>query len=602
MYTFKIICLTAIAYLIGNISPATMVGRMYGVDIKKVGSGNAGTTNVLRNLGLKAALFTLVIDVAKGFIAVKICSHHLGFLGAELAMVAVVIGHDYPILYKFKGGKGVATSFGAAWAVDWPSAFAALVIAAIAAGSSRKVSVGSIFAAVSYPILVFFYYPQFLPVSLVISALIIIRHRTNIKRLMNGEEGDISFEPVKDKVLDIKEGIGSETGSEDAAGAGQTAGAGAFPGQTSAAGAASGSVIAGPATISGVTAEPVDYYKDEKKPKIKTADKKKIAVIGNGSFGTAMANLAAHNGHYVMLWGRDKDALDRMKETNINEKHLPGYILSDKIKYTNYIKTAASGRDIVIFAVPAQQFRSVAKKASKYLDKNTIVVNLAKGIEIGTHKLMHEIAAEELPKNRYVALSGPSHAEEIAKNDPATVVVASEDENAAKEIQDVLMNGKFRVYTGRDLKGVELGGALKNVIAIGTGISDGMDFGDNAKAALVTRGLHEISALGVKLGAKRETFAGLSGIGDLMVTCDSDLSRNRRFGKLVGGGMDPKEALEKAGGIVEGYYTVKATKELAEKNDVEMPINSAIYGIVEEGLTVDEIVPMLMERDKKEEK
>lgn len=575
----KLAIFVAVAYLIGNISPATILGKLYGVDIKKAGSGNAGTTNVLRVLGWKAALCTLAIDVTKGLVAVNLGSHNCGTLGAQLCFIAVVYGHIFPVFYKFKGGKGVATSFGAALAVDWPSAFAALAITALAAGSSRKMSIGSIAAAISYPLLILYYYPDFFPVAVIMGLTIIFTHRSNIKRLKNGEEAELS--------------LGAPQGIDKNAVAATVA---AVPATVAENAANAGTVV-----TEAPEAEPVDFYANEKKPKIKTEDKKKIAVIGNGSFGTALANLLAHNGHHVMIWGRNREAIDDMKESKQNRKYLPGVILSDKIRYTLNMKTAASGRDIVVFAVPAQHFAEMAKKAARYVSKDTVIVNLAKGIEQGSLKRMSEIAKKTFPKNKYVALSGPSHAEEISRNYPATVVVASEDKKAAEMIQNTFMNGKFRVYTSDDVTGVEIGGALKNVIAIGTGISDGMGFGDNAKAAITTRGIHEITRLGVKLGAQRETFAGLSGIGDLMVTCTSDLSRNRRCGILIGKGYEPAEAVEKIGSTVEGFYTVEAAKTLAEKNDIDMPITDAVDAVINGEIHADEAVGLLMQRDKKDE-
>lgn len=572
----KLVIFVVIAYLIGNISPATILGKLYGIDIKKEGSGNAGTTNVMRVLGWKAALVTLVVDVTKGVVAVNLGSHNCGTLGAQLCFIAVVYGHIFPAFYKCKGGKGVATAFGAALAVDWPSAFAALAITALAAGSSRKMSIGSIAAAVSYPLLILYYYPDFFPVAVIMGLTIIFTHRSNIKRLRKGEEAELKLGTLETKAKEggIAEAIASvSAASKDMA------------------------VIDSAA----LNALPVDFYADEKKPKIKTADKKKIAVIGNGSFGTALANLLVHNGHYVMMWGRSRESINDMKETQQNKKYMPGVLLSEKIKYTVNFKTAASNRDVLVFAVPAQHFAEMAKKAGKYVSKDTVIVNLAKGIEQGSIKRMSEIAKKAFPKNKYVALSGPSHAEEIARNNPATVVVASTDKKAAETIQNIFMNGKFRVYTSDDVIGVEIGGALKNVIAIGTGISDGMGFGDNAKAAITTRGIHEITRLGVKLGAQRETFAGLSGIGDLMVTCTSDLSRNRRCGILIGKGYEPADAVAEIGSTVEGFYTVEAAKTLAEKNDIDMPITNAVDAVINGEMHASEAVSLLMQRDKKNE-
>ncbi len=331
------------------------------------------------------------------------------------------------------------------------------------------------------------------------------------------------------------------------------------------------------------------------------SDSIKVAVIGSGSFGTAMANLIANKGHEVTLYGRNKAALDAMREKHMNEKYLPGAILSDKIIYTNCLEEAVRGKSIVVFAVPAQTFRQVSSDAAGFLDEGVIVVNLAKGIERGTLKRMSEVAAETIPGVRYVALSGPTHAEEIVRNTPAGIVAVSEDADAAKAVQDAFMSEQFRIYTQDDMVGVEIAGSVKNVIAIATGISDGMGLGNNARAALMTRAIHEITRLGVALGARSDTFAGLSGIGDLIVTCSTDLSRNRRCGLLIGQGLEAKEAVEKVGSIVEGYFTADAVCDLADRLGVDMPLCRATLAVLKGRISPAETVTALMSRDKKDE-
>jgi len=331
------------------------------------------------------------------------------------------------------------------------------------------------------------------------------------------------------------------------------------------------------------------------------SDSIKVAVIGSGSFGTAMANLIANKGHDVTLYGRNKAALDVMREKRMNEKYLPGAILSDKIIYTDSLQDAVKGKSIVVFAVPAQTFRQVSSDAAEFLEEGVIAVNLAKGIERGTLKRMSEVAAETIPGVHYVALSGPTHAEEIVRNAPAGIVAVSEEAEAAKAVQDAFMSEQFRIYTQDDVVGVEIGGSVKNVIAIATGISDGMGLGNNARAALMTRAIHEITRLGVALGARSETFAGLSGIGDLIVTCSTDLSRNRRCGLLIGQGLEAKDAVEKVGSVVEGYFTADAVCDLADRLDVEMPLCRATLAVLKGRLSPAEAVTALMSRDKKDE-
>lgn len=344
----------------------------------------------------------------------------------------------------------------------------------------------------------------------------------------------------------------------------------------------------------------IDHYEGVEIPDL--GDKAlKVAVIGSGSFGTAMANLIVHNGHEVTLYGRNKAALDEMKETRVNKKYLPEALLSDRIIYTSDLREAVEGKNIVVFAVPAQKFREVSAQAAPYLGEDTIAVNLAKGIERGTLKRMSEVAADTIPAVSYVALSGPTHAEEIVMNAPAGIVAVSADHEAAKAVQDAFMSEQLRVYTQEDMVGVEIAGSVKNVIAIATGISDGMGLGNNARAALMTRSIHEIKRLGNALGANPETFSGLSGIGDLIVTCSTDLSRNRRCGLLIGDGLEAKEAVEKVGSVVEGYYTADAVCELAGKLGVEMPICTVTQAVLNGKITPEIAVKELMSRSKKDE-
>ena len=267
----------------------------------------------------------------------------------------------------------------------------------------------------------------------------------------------------------------------------------------------------------------------------------KIAVMGAGSWGTALSASMAANGHDICLWGRNKKNMEELSEIRENKKYLPGVSLSHNIRCTSDAEEALSGADIAMFTVPAQTFRSTFGSLNGIISGGTVVVNCAKGIESGTLMRISEIAHEIRPELPFVVLSGPSHAEEVGSFLPTTLVSASKNRSSAMFVQDVLMSESMRVYTNDDVTGVEIGGALKNIIALGAGISDGMGYGDNAKAALMTRGLAEISRLGVKLGGNKLTFMGLAGLGDLIVTCTSMHSRNRRCGILIGQGVDPDE-------------------------------------------------------------
>ena len=290
-----------------------------------------------------------------------------------------------------------------------------------------------------------------------------------------------------------------------------------------------------------------------------------------------------------------------MEENRENIDYLPGVPLDDNITISYTTEETLRDADVVLFSAPAQHFRSALESAKDYIKSGSLIINVAKGIEQKSLKRMSEIAEDVFDMNRYVVLSGPSHAEEVGRKLPTTVAAASVNLKVAEEVQDLFMTDRFRVYTTEDVVGVELGGALKNIIALGAGVSDGMGFGDNAKAALMTRGLAEITRLGVKLGAKPETFAGLTGTGDLIVTCTSMHSRNRRCGIMIGEGMSPQEATDKVGMVVEGMFTAEAAYELAKKENVEMPITEAIYKAIKGEINAAEAVELLMGRDKKHE-
>lgn len=329
--------------------------------------------------------------------------------------------------------------------------------------------------------------------------------------------------------------------------------------------------------------------------------KKNIGVIGAGSFGTALAVLLVGKGHQVKIWSRETEQLDLMKEIHENPQFLPDVKLPEELEMAYTMEEAMKGADIVLFSVPAQAFRSVFAEALPHLEPQTIVVNVAKGIEMGTLLRLSQVAHELKPDVRYVTLSGPSHAEEVARNLPTTVAVASEDEALALEVQEAFITDMFRVYSNHDVAGVELGGSLKNIIALGAGISDGMGFGDNAKAALMTRGITEMCRLGASLGADMDTFSGLTGIGDLIVTCTSMHSRNRRCGILIGKGMEPEKAIKEIGMVVEGITTAEAAYALAKQYGIEMPITECIYKVIHGEMEAMDAVGFLMGRDKKNE-
>lgn len=322
----------------------------------------------------------------------------------------------------------------------------------------------------------------------------------------------------------------------------------------------------------------------------------KIGVLGAGSWGTALTVLLNENGHDVTVWSIDKEEIAMLKEYREHKTKLPEVKISENVVFTTEIEEAIDGAKMIVMVVPSPFIRSTAKMAAPYVKEGQIIVNVSKGIEESSLKLLDEIIKEEIPCANVAVLSGPSHAEEVGKGMPTTVVAGAYDKETAMFIQDVFMSDYFRVYTSPDVVGIELGGALKNVIALAAGVSDGLGCGDNAKAALITRGIVEITKLGVAMGGQVSTFAGLSGIGDLIVTCASVHSRNRRAGYLMGQGKTYKEAMDEVKMVVEGVYSAKAALLLSKKYNIEMPIVETINKVLFEDLSAKEAMVTLLTR------
>lgn len=324
----------------------------------------------------------------------------------------------------------------------------------------------------------------------------------------------------------------------------------------------------------------------------------KVCMLGAGSWGTALSIVLANNGHDVIVWSIDPEEVLMLKDYREQRDKLPGVILPNTVEFTTDMELALRDAEFIVCAVPSPFVRSTMKSASQYIRENAIVVDVAKGIEDHTYKTMTEIIEEECPQARIAILSGPSHAEEVGRRIPTTVVAGSKSKEVAELVQDVFMNEVFRVYTSPDVIGIELGGSLKNVIALAAGAIDGLGFGDNTKAALMTRGIAEISRLVIAMGGHMETLAGLSGIGDLIVTCTSKHSRNRNAGFLLGQGKTYQEAMDEVKMVVEGVYSAKAALALGKKYGVSMPIVETINAVLFEGADVKEASMKLLMRDR----
>ena len=327
----------------------------------------------------------------------------------------------------------------------------------------------------------------------------------------------------------------------------------------------------------------------------------KIGILGAGSWGSALANLLAYNGHEVTIWSIDQKEIEMLREFHEQKDRLPGVILNTSIAYTTDLETSVTDKEMIVCAVPSPFVRGTAVKIAPYIKEGQLIVNVSKGIEEATLKALVEVIEEEIPVANVAVLSGPGHAEEGGRIIPTTMGAGARKIETAKIIQNAFMNERFRVYTSTDVTGIELGGSVKNVIALAAGMSDGLGCGDNTKAALMTRGMAEIMRLGLAMGAKVETLSGLSGMGDLIVTCTSRHSRNRNAGYLIGQGKTYEEAMEEVKMIVEGVYSAKAAKILAEKYNVDMPIVDAVNGVLFDGKSAKDAMFQLLTRDRKAE-
>ena len=327
----------------------------------------------------------------------------------------------------------------------------------------------------------------------------------------------------------------------------------------------------------------------------------KVGIIGAGSWGTALSLLLYHNGNQVTVWSVMEEEIQMLKNEHEQKEKLPGVKLPEDMVFTTDLEQTIKGKDVLVLAVPSPYTRSTAKRMAPFVEKEQKIVNVAKGIEEATLMTLSQIIEQEIPQADVAVLSGPSHAEEVGRGIPTTIVVGAKSQDTAEYLQNLFMSEVFRVYTSSDVLGIELGAALKNVVALAAGIADGLGYGDNTKAALITRGIAEIARLGISMGGRIETFYGLTGIGDLIVTCASMHSRNRRAGILIGKGASMEEAMEEVKMVVEGVYSAKAGYALSQKYHVSMPIVEQVNKILFENASAGAAVKELMLRDKKVE-
>ncbi len=325
----------------------------------------------------------------------------------------------------------------------------------------------------------------------------------------------------------------------------------------------------------------------------------KVGIIGAGSWGIALALLLKNNGHEVTVWSIVEEEIAMLNREREHKDKLPGVKLPEEIIFTTDLERSVKGMDMLVLAVPSPYTRSTSHLLKDLVTEGQIIVNVAKGIEEGSFMTLSQIVEDEVPQSDVAVLSGPSHAEEVGRGIPTTIVVGAHTQKTAETVQNIFMNEVFRVYISPDILGIELGAALKNVVALAAGIADGLGYGDNTKAALITRGIAEIARLGVAMGGKYETFAGLSGIGDLIVTCASMHSRNRKAGILIGQGKTMDEAMKEVKMVVEGVYSAKAAMGLAKKYNIDMPIIEQVNEVLFNKKPADAAVKDLMIRDKK---
>lgn len=546
MIVARIIALL-IGYGFGLFQTGYLYGKSKGIDIRQQGSGNAGTTNSLRVLGWKAGIITFAGDLLKAVFAVllvKLIFH--GTYGDDTKVLELyagfgtVLGHNFPCYLQFRGGKGIACTTGVILAVCPPAVICCAVGFLIIVGITRYVSVGSIFLVSAY-----------LVQAIIFGQLgwLKISGASRIEfYILSACFTGMAIWRHRANIVRLMNGTENKFGT-----------------------------------------------------KKEINDMAKVGVIGAGSWGIALAKLLRTNGNEVTVWSIVEEEVAMLRREHEHIDKLPGVKLPEDVLFTTDLKEAIVGKEFLILAVPSVFTRSTAKSMAGYVTEGQIIVCVAKGIEEDTLMTISDVTEQEIPCADVAVMCGPSHAEEVGIGLPTTVVAGAKTESTAEKIQDLFMNEVFRVYTSPDMLGMELGGSLKNVIALAAGMADGLGYGDNTKAALITRGIAEIAGLAVKMGAKVETLCGLTGIGDLIVTCESRHSRNRKAGMLIGQGYTMKQATDEVKMVVEGIYSAKAALALAKKYDVELPIIEEVNKVLFDDKPAKEGVKDLMVREKRVE-
>lgn len=430
-----------ISYLIGSISPSMIISKYKGIDIKNSGSGNAGTTNVLRLMGIKAAVITLGIDIIKGMIAVKVGMGLVDFNTAALCSIAVVLGHIFPIFYKFKGGKGVATAFGAVLMINWPSALAALILVILTVGISKKMSLGSLIGAISYPLLILFYFPRFFIFGSILALTLVLTHISNIKRLIKKEEKAISVanpEETKD-IKDIKDSNNIKELKEDSE----------LNKEVNKNNKEDSIAKATDESSKKTNDEdiPKDYFDERAVPNLKPKDKRKIAFIGINKYLLSLANIMAYNGHNVMVFGEDRELISKLRDTNILEEEFPDILLSSKMQYTYHIMTAANKRHIIVINGSYEKLKDLLSKLSKKADKNTLIINLIDNKNNDCKNISEKEVKKIMKDNPYLELSYNGDYMDLIMNRKADLFVIKDDGENINEVIKTLGSQKINIIS-----------------------------------------------------------------------------------------------------------------------------------------------------------